>query len=197
MVKPVVASFEPQAPEQQVDGAQPDAGQLPPATVPGPMTVPATTQPPTPLSGMTWQVPFWLLPVLTQFPLQHSPFAKHVSLVCKQYETVDAHFPPTQPCEQQSELLPHESPEPRQVVCSALQKPLWQRPLQHWLFDVQAAAVGASGKHAFAWQVLFEPQLPEQQSLPLAHVTPLLKHGPVKVPHTFGWLEPQTPPPGH
>ena len=97
-----------------MEGAQPEAGQTPLAVVP--MTVPATTQPPTPVSGMTWQVPFWLLPDLTQFPLQHSVFAKHVSFVCRQYETVDEHLPPTQPPEQQSALVPHASPEPRHVV---------------------------------------------------------------------------------
>jgi hypothetical protein len=160
-----------------------------------PMTVPATLQPPTPVSGTSWQVPFWFEPDFKQLPVQQSPFSKQTSLTCKQYE-MDVHFPPTQPPEQQSAFVPHALPEPRQPVVIAVHLPPEQRPLQHWTFDVHDAAVGLSGRHAFAWQVLFEPQLPEQQSEPVSHVTPVLKHGPVRVPQTFGWLEPQMPPPG-
>ena len=58
-------------------------------------------------------------------------------------------------------------PAPRHPLVIDLQKPAWQRPLQHWMFDVQATAVGESGRHAFAWHVLFDPQLPEQQSDPV------------------------------
>lgn len=101
--------------------------------------------------------------------MQQSVFAKHVSLICAQNDAVPEHVPPMQACEQQSPFAPHGSPEPRQLVVSAWHLPPEQSPLQHCVFAVHAAGVGASGKHAVAWHVLFEPQLPEQQSEPVKH----------------------------
>jgi hypothetical protein len=113
-----------------------------------------------------------------------------------QYDTVPEHVPPTQAPEQQSVLVPHGLPEPRHPVVTAVHLPPEQRPLQHCVFAVHEAAVGESGRHAVAAQILFGPQLPEQQSEPTWQEMPLVAHGPVRVPQTFGWLEPQTPPPG-
>jgi hypothetical protein len=122
----------------------------------------------------SWQMPFWFAPVFVHLPVQHSAFEKQVSLICPQYEAVAAHVPPTHACEQHSAFAPHGLPEPRQVVVSRRHVPLVQRPLQHWVLDVHALAVGKSGRHAVTWQVLFDPQLPEQQSDPVMQARPVV-----------------------
>jgi hypothetical protein len=136
--------------------------------------VPATAQVATPEMLMVPQVPFWFPPVLLHWPEQQSLFWKQVSLVWRQYDAVAEQVPPTQASEQQSVFDPHGSPEPRHVVVSALHLPPEQSPLQHWMLLVHEAAVGVSGRHAVAWQVLFEPQLPEQQSEPVKHAWPFV-----------------------
>jgi hypothetical protein len=140
-----------------------------------PRTVPATEQLPMPEIFRSVQMPSRLLPDFVQVPVQHSLLVKQVSLTCLQYETVAEQVPPMHAFEQQSALDPHGSPEPRHAVVSALQWPVAsQRPLQHCVLLVHAAAVGVSGRHAATWQVRFAPQLPEQQSDPVKHAWPVV-----------------------
>jgi hypothetical protein len=56
-------------------------------TWPGGQTTPATLQPPVPVPPGSPHVPFWFVPTLTQFPLQHWLFEKQTSPCCTQYDT--------------------------------------------------------------------------------------------------------------
>jgi hypothetical protein len=76
------------------------------------------------------------------------------------------------------------------------QKPPVQRPLQQSVLFTHAAA-GVSGRHACAAHCRFEPQYPEQQSEPMRHAAPRLKHAWLPVPQTLGVLAPQMPPFAH
>jgi hypothetical protein len=142
-------------------------------------------------------VPFWLVPVFTQSPLQHWVFAKQMSPVCVQYETAAEHTPLVQRPEQQSEPRVQPLPDVRQPPPGLIgaHLPLLQMPLQHAVPDVQLPATGLSGTQALAAHVWFEPQKPEQQSPRCAHDAPTALHAPPPgALQTFGVGTPQMPP---
>jgi len=142
-------------------------------------------------------VPFWLVPVFTQSPLQHWLLSKQMSPVCVQYETAAEHTPLLQRPEQQSEPRVQPLPDVRQPPPGLIgaHLPLLQMPLQHAVPDVQLPATGLSGTHALAAHVSFEPQKPEQQSPRCVHDAPTALHAPPPgALQTFGVGTPQTPP---
>ena len=157
--------------------------------------MPATLHWPAPFPPTEAHVPFWLLPLFTQLPVQHWSFSKQMSPVCAQYETPE-HTPPRQRPEQQSVLCAQPLPEvwqPPGLIGAHL--PLLQIPLQHSVPDVQLPATGLSGTQAVAEQVRFEPQKPEQQSLVCAHAPPTGLHAPASGElQTFGVGMPHLPP---
>jgi hypothetical protein len=121
-------------------------------TLPAGQRVPATLHWPAPVPPAAAQVPFWLLPVTTQLPLQHWASWKQMSPSCVQYETSDEQTPLAQKPEQQSVLTEQPLPDVLQVPPGLMgaHLPFVQRPLQHWVPDVQLPATGLSGTHALA-----------------------------------------------
>jgi hypothetical protein len=155
-------------------------------------------QPPTAVEEVSPHVPFWFAPTFTQLPLQHELFWKQTSPFCVHQETSAEHFPLRHRFEQHWLLAVQPSPAIRQTPpLIDWQKPPEHDPLQHCALVVHAPAVGASGTHAVVEHFRFEPQLPVQQSDPCPHVSPVVLHGPVSAPQTFGVYAPQIPPPGH
>lgn len=161
--------------------------------------MPATLHWLAPVPPAAAHVPFALLPVFTQSPVQHCSFSKQMSPVCEQYETPE-HAPLSQRPEQQSALTEQPLPSVWQPPgLTGAHLPLVQIPLQHCVPEVQLPATGLSGTQALAVHVWFEPQKPEQQSLGCVHAPPTALHpkpasGELQ---TLGVGTPQMPPFAH
>jgi hypothetical protein len=169
-------------------------------TFPAGHTVPATLQVPTPVPPGAPQRPFGFVPVFTQLPLQHWSLVKHASFCWTQKETALEQTPFWQRFEQHwlaaVQPLPCvRQPPPPATIGAHL--PFVQMPLQHSVARVQAPATGVSGVHAFAAHCPFDPQKPEQQSVPNRQAPPMSLHAPPPpVPQTLGLVAPQIAPPG-
>jgi hypothetical protein len=166
-------------------------------TLPAGHKVPATLHWPAPVPPALPQVPFWLLPVFTQLPLQHWLAWEQMSPTCAQYETSDEQTPLLQSPEQQSVLVEQPLPEVRQPPPGLMpaQKPFVQTPLQHCVGELQAPATGLSWTQAVAAHFWSEPQKLEQQSDGWVHDAPTATHAlPPGVLHTLAVGTPQVPP---
>ena len=96
-----------------------------------------------------------------------------------------SHFPPAQRPEQHTAFEAQALPWPLHAPPLIDWHVPAHLPLQHCVFDAHAVV---SPRHAVAWQILFAPQEPEQQSELFRHwvAEAVAMHGPAMLPHWFG-----------
>lgn len=104
---------------------------------PAPQTMPATMHPVVPGALGSVHTPTDAPDFFVQMPAQQSVSFAQMSLVWVQNETLPAHTPLLQTCEQHSLLPPQVLPAVLQAVLSGSQPELPQLPLQHWASLVQ------------------------------------------------------------